>query len=35
MSLRPIVLDFDRSVGELPDALTIDLTDWQEAIRFG
>lgn len=35
MSFRPVILDFDRSVGELPDALTIDLADWQEAIRFG
>ncbi|MBS0582701.1 MAG: hypothetical protein JSS42_06310, partial [Proteobacteria bacterium] len=35
MNARPVILDFDRSVGELPDALTIDLADWQEAIRFG
>lgn len=35
MSLQPVILDFDHSVGDLPDALMIDLTDWQEAIRFG
>lgn len=35
MSLRPVILDFDRSVGDLADALVIDLADWQEAIRFG
>ena len=35
MTRRPVVLDFDRSVGALPDALTIGLADWQEAIRFG
>ena len=35
MSLLPVILDFDRSVGNLPDALTIDLAGWQEAIRFG
>ncbi|MFT3792849.1 MAG: hypothetical protein QM741_17670 [Rudaea sp.] len=35
MNRRPVVLDFDRSVGDLPDALTIDLAGWQEAIRFG
>ncbi|MDR2012067.1 MAG: arginase family protein [Rhodanobacter sp.] len=31
----PVVLDFDRSVGALPDAWVIDLARWQEAIRFG
>lgn len=35
MSQRAVILDFDRSVGDLPDALTIDLASWQEAIRFG
>jgi hypothetical protein len=35
MNPRPVILDFDRSVGDLPDALKIDLADWQEAIRFG
>ena len=35
MNHRPIILDFDRSVGDLPDALTVDLADWQETIRFG
>ena len=32
---HPVVLDIDASVGELPDALVLPLTDWQEAIRFG
>lgn len=31
----PVVLDFDRSVGALPDATVIDLAAWQESIRFG
>lgn len=31
----PVVLDFDRSVGALPDATVVDLATWQEAIRFG
>ncbi len=31
----PLVLDFDRSVGALPDAHVVDLGNWQEAIRFG
>lgn len=31
----PLILDFDRSVGALPGAHTIDLGAWQEAIRFG
>lgn len=31
----PVILDFDRSVGALPDARVIDLGRWQEAIRFG
>jgi hypothetical protein len=31
----PVVLDFDHSVGALPDATVIDLADWQETIRFG
>ena len=31
----PVVLDFDRSVGALPGATVVDLTAWQEAIRFG
>jgi arginase family enzyme len=31
----PAILDFDRSVGALPGATRIDLSDWQEAIRFG
>ncbi|MBN8727388.1 MAG: arginase family protein [Xanthomonadales bacterium] len=35
MSDAPLVLDFDRSVGPLPDEHRLDLADWQEAIRFG
>jgi hypothetical protein len=35
MSSAPAILDFDRSVGALPEATRIDLADWQEAIRFG
>lgn len=35
MNRSPVVLDFDRSVGDLSGACTIDLADWQEAIRFG
>lgn len=31
----PVVLDFDRSVGPLPDARVIELGRWQESIRFG
>jgi len=31
----PLVLDFDRSVGAIPDAHVVDLAGWQEAIRFG
>lgn len=30
----PVVLDFDGSVGPLPDATVIALGDWQERIRF-
>lgn len=31
----PLILDFDRSVRDLPGARVVDLSDWQEAIRFG
>ena len=31
----PVILNFDQSVGELSDAKTIDLTQWQDVIRFG
>ena len=31
----PVILDFDRSVGALTGATVIDLTAWQESIRFG
>ena len=32
---QPIVLDIDGSLHGLEDTQTIDLSDWQEAIRFG
>src|SRR6185312_4599800 len=32
---RPVVLDIDGSVGELPNRLVLPLAEWQEAIRFG
>ncbi len=32
---RPVVLDFDGSVGTLPDEIRLPLADWQELIRFG
>ncbi len=32
--MKPMVLDFDRSVGSIPTARVIDLAGWQEAIRF-
>ena len=32
---QPIVLDIDGSLHGLEDTHTIDLSDWQEAIRFG
>lgn len=35
MSLNPLVLNFDNSAGELDNATTIELGEWQEAIRFG
>lgn len=31
----PIILNFDQSIGDIKDALTFDLTDWQDSIRFG
>ena len=35
MMWSPVVLDFDGSVGPLPDEQRIALTDWQERLRFG
>lgn len=32
---NPIILDFDHSVGNLEGAVTLDLTGWQDDIRFG
>ena len=32
---RPVVLDIDNSVGELPNRLVLPLAEWQESIRFG
>ena len=31
----PIILNFDKSVGKINNARTIDVTEWQDAIRFG
>ncbi|MWN90433.1 hypothetical protein GQ597_06945 [Gilliamella sp. Pra-s65] len=31
----PIILNFDQSVGKIDHANTIDVTQWQDAIRFG
>jgi len=33
--MQPLILDFDASVQPLPDATSIALQQWQEAIRFG
>ncbi len=35
LSQRPIVLDFDHSVGPLAGRLVLPLEHWQEALRFG
>lgn len=35
MTLSPVVLDLDGSVGPLPDEHRVALTDWQERLRFG
>lgn len=32
---NPLILNFDQSVINIENATTIDLTDWQEDIRFG
>lgn len=32
---QPIILDFDRSVGPLPGESRVDLSAWQEEVRFG
>jgi hypothetical protein len=32
--MKPMVLDFDHSVGSIPTAKVIDLAGWQETIRF-
>lgn len=32
---KTVVLDFDHSTGKLDNTLTIELSDWQEAIRYG
>jgi len=31
----PVVLNFDDSAGDPDDAVRVDLTSWQEIIRFG
>ena len=35
LDAAPLVLDLDRSTGTVAGAHTIDLADWQEAVRFG
>ncbi|HET8731743.1 MAG TPA: hypothetical protein VFM34_11630 [Moraxellaceae bacterium] len=35
MNRAPLVLDFDDSAGDVPGAYRLELSDWQEAIRFG
>ncbi|MGE5385713.1 MAG: hypothetical protein ACM3SV_07485 [Betaproteobacteria bacterium] len=35
MSNPTVILDFDRSVGAIPDAVRIPLREWQETIRYG
>ncbi len=36
MPMRPpVILDFDGSVGPMPGALVVPLSDWQERFRFG
>lgn len=32
---HPIILNFDQSVGEIKNAKIIDVTQWQDTIRFG
>ncbi|WP_239326886.1 hypothetical protein [Snodgrassella gandavensis] len=32
---KPVILDFDHSMGTIADAFRIELGQWQEAIRFG
>lgn len=31
----PVILNFDKSVDKINNACTIDVTDWQDVIRFG
>lgn len=33
--IYPVILNFDQSVGEIKNAKTIDVTKWQDTIRFG
>ncbi|TAM18972.1 MAG: hypothetical protein EPN68_14300 [Rhodanobacter sp.] len=33
--LRPVVLDIDHSIGDLPDSVIVPLAEWQESLRFG
>lgn len=32
---QPVILNFDDSVGEIDNSIHLDLTQWQETIRFG
>ena len=31
---RPVILNFDNSVGSFDKSLTLDLASWQDSIRF-
>lgn len=33
--ISPVILDFDRSTGHVPEAIVIDLAAWQDEIRYG
>lgn len=33
--LQPVILDFDQSTGDIPGATVIDLSAWQDEVRYG
>lgn len=35
MILQPVILDFDQSTGDIPGATLIDLSAWQDDVRYG
>ncbi len=35
MILQPVILDFDQSTGDVPGATLIDLSAWQDDVRYG